>query len=78
MSDSNDKQASRSRAFAQRLRTDHTTAPDPRAVLIAEQELGPQSIAYALDKQGTRLLMRALDLERKAKLRAARSGGARS
>lgn len=60
----------RSKAFAQRLRTEHSTAPEPRDVLNAEESLGTGAIGFQLTGQGKRLLFRALDLERKAKLRA--------
>ncbi len=60
----------RSKAFSHRLRTDHCTAPNARDVLGAEDDLGTGAIGFQLSSQGKRLLFRALDLERKAKLRA--------
>ncbi|MEN8891290.1 hypothetical protein [Planktotalea arctica] len=62
----------RAKAFSQRLSRDHSHAPKARDVLDAEQDLGTGSTAFQLSGQGRRLLLRALDLERKAKLRAAK------
>lgn len=62
----------RSKAFSHRLRTDHFTAPSARDVLDAEDALGTGAIGFQLSSQGRRLLLRALDLERKAKLREAK------
>lgn len=56
--------------FSQRLRSEHSAAPVAREVLQAEDDLGAGAIAYKLSATGKRLLFRALDLERKAKLRA--------
>ena len=47
-------------------------APHARDVINAEQDLGNGAIGFQLSTQGKRLLFRALDLERKAKLRAAK------
>ncbi|MGB7318092.1 MAG: hypothetical protein WBC85_09020 [Planktotalea sp.] len=63
----------RSKAFSQRLRSEHSHAPDARDVLGAEKDLGTGAIGFQLSGQGKRLLFRALDLERKAKIRSARS-----
>jgi len=63
----------RAQAFSQRLQQDFSRAPDPRSVLDAEGDLGTQSIAYVLAPKGRRLLFRALELERKARRRAART-----
>lgn len=62
----------RAKAFTQRLRTEHSVQPEARDVLVHENELGTGAIASQLTHQGKRLLFRALDLERKAKLRAAK------
>ena len=62
----------RSKAFSERLRSEHCTAPHARDVINAEQDLGNGAIGFQLSTQGKRLLFRALDLERKAKLRAAK------
>ena len=66
--------SARHKKFAHRLRTEHNEAPSARAVLDAEQDLGTGAIAFQLSKTGARLLFRAADLERKAKLRAAKKG----
>lgn len=71
MSDSESVLNARARAFSRRLQSEFARAPDPRDVLDAEDELGTQAIAFELNPKGKRLLFRALDLERKAKLRRA-------
>lgn len=64
----------RHKAFSERLRTEHSEAPPARAVLDIEQDLGTGAVAFQLSQSGKRLLFRAADLERKAKLRAAKAG----
>ena len=57
--------------FSDRHRSEHSNAPKARDVLTVEDDLGPGAVAFQLSMKGKRLLFRAFDLERKAKLRAA-------
>ena len=60
----------RAKAFSHRLRSGHSKAPRARDVLGVEEDLGTGAVGSQLSTQGKRLLFRALDRERKAKLRA--------
>lgn len=71
MSDLNKVLKERESRFSQRLRAEHSTVPNARDVLNAERDLGTGAIASQLTPTGKRLLFRALDLELKAKQRAA-------
>lgn len=64
--------ARRSQAFAEKLRSEFTQPANARFVFEVEKTLGNGAVAGQLSEDGRRLLLRALDLERKARLRSAR------
>ena len=49
----------RAKVFSQRLRTEHSIAPQARDVIDAEETLGTGAIGFQLSSQGRRLLLRA-------------------
>lgn len=60
----------RSKEFSDLMRREHCKAPESRAVIEVEKQLGQGAVGYQLSARGKNLLFQALDKERSAKLSA--------